>query len=79
MGKVVPIGPLEWGVVAERHRELFGSKNCNVMSLQHKFNVIANTVPPTGDWGLPKSNWPRILCGQSRLGWTQGMLLLEML
>ncbi len=53
MGEVVPIWPLEWGVVAERHRELFGAKNCNVTSLRHKFNAIANTVPPTGDPNIP--------------------------
>jgi len=35
MGEVVPIGPLEWGVVAERHHELFGAKNCDVTSLWH--------------------------------------------
>jgi hypothetical protein len=53
MGKVVPIGPLEWGVVAKRHCELFGAKNHDVKSLQHKFNAIANTVPPTGDPNIP--------------------------
>jgi hypothetical protein len=47
MGEVVPIGPLEWGVVAERHRELFGVKNHDITSLWHKFNAIANMVPPT--------------------------------
>jgi hypothetical protein len=53
MGEVVPIGPLEWGVVAERHHELFGAKNCDVTSLWHKFNVIATTVPPTSDPNIP--------------------------
>jgi hypothetical protein len=53
MGEVNPIGPLEWDVVAERHHELFGAKNHDVTSLQHKFNTIANTVPPTGDPNIP--------------------------
>jgi len=53
MGEVVPIGPLEWGVVAERHQELFGAKNWDIMSLQHQFNARANTVPPTGDPNIP--------------------------
>ncbi len=53
LGEVIPIGPLEWGVVAERHRELFGTKNRDVTSLRHKFNAIANTVPPTGDPNIP--------------------------
>jgi len=53
MGKVVPIGPLEWGVVVERHRELFGAKNRDVMSLRRKFNAISNTVHPTGDPNVP--------------------------
>jgi len=58
MGKVVPIGPLEWGAVAERHRELFGAKNHDIMSLPPKFNPIANTVPPTGNPNIPPtSNW----------------------
>jgi len=56
MGEVVPIGPLEWGVVAERHHELFGAKNRNVTSLWHKFNAIAKTVPPTGDPNIPANN-----------------------
>jgi hypothetical protein len=53
MGEVVPIGPLEWGVVAERHRKLFGAKNCDVTSLWRKFYVIANTVHPTGNPTIP--------------------------
>jgi hypothetical protein len=44
---------LEWGVVAKRHSELYGAKNCDVMLLGHKFNAIANTVPPTGDPNIP--------------------------
>jgi hypothetical protein len=53
MGEVVPIGPLEWDEGAERHCELFGAKNCDVMSLWHKFNAIANRVPPTSDPNIP--------------------------
>jgi len=33
MGEVVQIAPLEWGVAAERHRELFGAKNHDVTLL----------------------------------------------
>jgi hypothetical protein len=39
--------------MAERHRELFGAKNHDVTSLRHKFNAIANMVPPTGDPNNP--------------------------
>jgi hypothetical protein len=53
MGEVVLIGPLEWGVVAKRHREMFGAKNHNATTLWHKFNVIANKVPPTDDTNIP--------------------------
>jgi hypothetical protein len=28
-----PIGPIQWGVVAEHHKELFGAKNRDVTSL----------------------------------------------
>jgi hypothetical protein len=50
MGDVVPIGPMEWGVVAKHHKELFGAKNQHIISLQHiKFNLIANMTPPTGN------------------------------
>jgi hypothetical protein len=30
MSKLVPIGPLEWGVVADWHKELFGARNYSV-------------------------------------------------
>lgn len=35
--------------VAKWHKELFGARNQNFTSLQHKFNAIANMTPPTGD------------------------------
>jgi hypothetical protein len=49
MGDVVPISPMEWGVVTECHKELFGAKNQHITSLQCKFNSFANMTPPTGD------------------------------
>jgi hypothetical protein len=33
MGDAVPISPMDWGVVAEHHKELFGAKNRDVTSL----------------------------------------------
>jgi hypothetical protein len=33
MGEVAPIGPMEWGIVAEWHKELFGAKNQDILSL----------------------------------------------
>jgi hypothetical protein len=53
MGDAVPISPMDWGVVAEHHKELFGAKNRDVTSLWCKFNSITNMTPPTGDPKIP--------------------------
>jgi len=55
MGEVVPIGPMEWGIVVERHKELYGAKNRDMTSLRRKFNSIANTTAPTGDPNIPEN------------------------
>ena len=56
MGDVMPIGPLEWALVVDRHKVLFGSKNRDMQSLRRKFNALAGTTPPTGDAGGHPSN-----------------------
>jgi hypothetical protein len=53
MGDVTPIGPLEWALVVDHHKVLFGNKNRDMQSLQHKFNNLAGTTPPTGDAVIP--------------------------
>jgi hypothetical protein len=53
MGDVMPIGPLEWALVVDRHKVLFGSKNRDMQSLRRKFNALAGTTPPTGDAVIP--------------------------
>jgi hypothetical protein len=53
MGDVMPIGPLEWALVVDRHKVLFGNKNRDMQSLWRKFNALAGTTPPTGDAVIP--------------------------
>lgn len=53
MGDVMPIGPLEWALVVERHKVLFGNKNRDMQSLRRKFNNLAGTTPSTGDAVIP--------------------------
>lgn len=53
MGEVVPIGPLEWGVMAKQHKELFGTRNQYVTSLWCKFSMVANMTSPAGDPNIP--------------------------
>jgi len=53
MGDVMPIGPLEWALVVDRHKVLFGNKNRDMQSLRRKFNALAGTTPPTGDAVIP--------------------------
>jgi hypothetical protein len=53
MGDVMPIGPLEWALVVDRHKVLFGSKSRDMQSLRCKFNALAGTMPPTGDAVIP--------------------------
>jgi hypothetical protein len=53
MGDDMPIGPLEWALVVDRHKVLFGNKNRDMLSLRHKFNALAGTTPPTGDAVIP--------------------------
>jgi hypothetical protein len=49
MGDVVPIGFMEWGIVAEQHKEVFGANNWDLIFLRPKFSSIANMTPPTGN------------------------------
>jgi hypothetical protein len=49
MGDVMPIGPLEWALVVDRHKVLFGNKNRDMQSLRRKVIALAWTMPPTGD------------------------------
>jgi len=49
MGDVMPIGPLIWALVVDRHKVLFGNKNRDMQSLRRKFNALAGTTPPTSD------------------------------
>jgi len=53
MGDVMPIGPLEWALVVDHHKVLFGNKNRDMQSLQHKFKALAGTMPPTGTAVIP--------------------------
>jgi hypothetical protein len=53
MGDVMPIGPLEWALVVDRHKVLFGNKNRDMQSLRCKFNSLAGTTPPTGNAVIP--------------------------
>jgi hypothetical protein len=50
MGDVTPIGPLEWALVVDHHKVLFGNKNRDMQSLQHKFNKLALTEMLALDW-----------------------------
>jgi len=38
MGDVMPIGPLEWALVVDRDKVLFGNKDRDMQSLRLKFN-----------------------------------------
>jgi hypothetical protein len=53
MGDIMPIGPLEWALVVDHHKVLFGNKNRDMQSLRHKFNTLAGTTPPTGNAVIP--------------------------
>jgi len=53
LGDVMPIGPLEWALVVDHHKVLFGNKNRDMQSLQRKFNALAGTTPSTGDAVIP--------------------------
>jgi hypothetical protein len=53
MGEVMHIGPLEWALVVDRHKVLFGNKSRDMQSLRHKFNNLAGITPPTGNAVIP--------------------------
>jgi len=53
IGEIVPVGPIEWGMVVDRHRVAFPNRNRDMISLRRKFNAIANMTPPTGDPEVP--------------------------
>jgi fumarylpyruvate hydrolase len=49
MQEVVPVNPLEWAVVVDRHHRLFANRKRDQTSIKRKFYSIAKIMPSNGD------------------------------
>jgi hypothetical protein len=52
--EILPIGPIEWGTVVERHKVLYEAKLRDLNSIRRKFNQMATKTAPTGDSNIPE-------------------------
>jgi hypothetical protein len=47
--QILPLGPEEWEQVADTHMTAYPEFNCEVLSLQRKFQSLYNSQIPTGN------------------------------